>query len=132
MRMRLGKRYGGLAHGLGCACHTPSIMEINNRLSAGLSRRSILKGLAGSLAASSIGSLPAFAQDAAKPVHFTNVRIFDGRQGTLVEGSGVLVVGNKIDALVPAAEKVADADVIDCGGRALMPGLVDAHWHALL
>lgn len=132
MRVRLGRRYGGLAQGFGCACHTPSIVAINNRLSASLNRRSVLKGLAGGLAAASIGSLPAFAQDSGKSLHFTNVRIFDGRQGNLVEGSGVLVVGDKIDALVPAAEKVADADVIDCGGRVLMPGLIDAHWHALL
>ena len=24
-----------------------------------------------------------------------------------------------------------DAQVIDCGGRVLMPGLIDAHWHSI-
>lgn len=131
MRMRLGERYRNLAQGLGCICHTPNFTRINERLSAGLTRRSVLKGIAGTLAAASLGR-PAFAQQANKPLYFTNVRIFDGSKGNLVEGSGVLVVGNTIDALVPAAEKVADAEVIDCGGRVLMPGLIDAHWHALL
>ncbi len=132
MRLRLGKRYGGLAHGFGCACHTPAVLELNRRIVAGLDRRSVLKGIAASFAAVSLSQSGAFAQTPGKPVLFSNVRIFDGRQGSLVEGSGVLVSGNKIEALVPASETVTDADVIDCGGRVLMPGLIDSHWHTML
>ena len=133
MRLRLGGRYGGMVHGMGCACHTPMVAEIGRRLSAGLSRRSVLKGVAGAFAAAaSLGAAPVFAQAPGKPLLLANVRIFDGRQGSLVEGSGVLVSGNGIEALVPAAETVTDAEIIDCGGRVLMPGLIDSHWHAML
>jgi len=128
---RFGDRYRHLVRGVGCACHTPTISRINERLTAGLSRRSVLKGIAGTLAAASMGR-SAFAQVSDKPILFSNVRIFDGRQGKLIEGSGVLVSGNRIEALFPAAEDVTDADVIDCGGRVLMPGLIDSHWHAML
>src|SRR5262249_39589122 len=44
----------------------------------------------------------------------------------------VLVVGNTIEKIggdIAAPEK---ATVIDGGGRTLMPGLIDAHWHAML
>jgi len=42
------------------------------------------------------------------------------------------VEGNFIKALVGAQETVADADLIDCGGRTLMPGMIEAHWHSIL
>jgi len=132
MRLRLGERYGGLVHGMGCACHTPAVAEIDRRISAGLNRRSVLKGIASAFATMSLASGPAFAQTPGKPLLLTNVRIFDGRKGSLVEGSNLLVSGNSIEALVPAAETVTDADIIDCGGRVAMPGLIDSHWHTML
>lgn len=130
--LRLGDRYRHLVRGPGCACHTPLIARVNDRLASGLTRRSVLKGIAGTFAAASLGASPALAQESGRPILFSNVRIFDGRQGTLVEGSGVLVSGSRIESLVPAAEQVTDARIIDCGGRVLMPGLVDSHWHAIL
>lgn len=65
-----------------------------------------------------------------------NVRIFDGKSGTRSSTpANVLVVGNTIEAistgvLSPPAE--AAVTRIDGGGRTLMPGLIDAHWHAML
>jgi imidazolonepropionase-like amidohydrolase len=48
--------------------------------------------------------------------------------------SDVVVRGATIESVIPtAAESVPagpDARVIDGGGRVLMPGLIDAHWHA--
>ncbi len=132
MRSRLGKRYAALVPGFGCDCHTPAVFAINSRLSAGLERRTVLKGIAASFASAALAGAPALAQTAGKPLLFSNVRIFDGRKGSLIEGSNVLVSGGRIDALVPAAETVIDADIIDGGGRVLMPGLIDAHWHAML
>ena len=92
-----------------------------------------MKGIAASLSAPALGVVsPAFAQDAAKPVVLRNARIFDGTSGKLIQGKSVLVEGKLIKALVASAEVVADADVIDCGGRTLMPGMIDAHWHSIL
>nr|WP_199914614.1 amidohydrolase family protein [Aminobacter sp. MSH1] len=130
---RFGPRYQHLTHGKSCACHSPQAQQLLARLDMGLSRRAVLKGVAASLAAPVLGIVsPAFAQTATKPILLTNVNIFDGTNGKLVEGQGVLIEGNLIKALVASAETVADADVIDCGGCTLMPGMIDAHWHSIL
>jgi imidazolonepropionase-like amidohydrolase len=74
------------------------------------------------------------AQQAPPPVTlFRNVRIFDGKGDALSGPSNVLVRGNVIER-VSAAPIAAEpgATVIDAGGRTLMPGLIDAHWHAML
>src|SRR5215472_5191598 len=64
---------------------------------------------------------------------FRNVRIFDGTSRDLSEPSHVLVRGSTIAQISPADGPAADGagfTVIDGGGRVLMPGLIDAHWHA--
>src|SRR5262249_17522127 len=64
-----------------------------------------------------------------------NVRIFDGQHGELSAPSSVLVRGNRIDRIsrTPlSSDPRADTIVIDGGGRTLMPGLIDMHWHAML
>ncbi|ANH06829.1 hydrolase [Shinella sp. HZN7] len=92
-----------------------------------------MKGIAASLAAPALGAAsPAFAQVSAKPLLLRNASIFDGTGSPLIRGQGVLVEGSRIKALVPAADTVSDAEVIDCGGRTLMPGMIDAHWHSIL
>jgi len=66
---------------------------------------------------------------------FQNVRIFDGKGGQLSAPSNVLVRGNRIEriSLTPIPiDRRADTMVIDGGGRTLMPGLIDVHWHAML
>jgi imidazolonepropionase-like amidohydrolase len=62
---------------------------------------------------------------------FQNVRIFDGKNGALSAPSNVLVQNKKIEK-ISATAITADAQVINGGGRVLMPGLIDAHWHAML
>lgn len=62
---------------------------------------------------------------------FTNVRVFDG-SGSAPFPSQVRVEGNRIAALAaPSAASLALAGdaLYDCGGRTLMPGLVEAHAH---
>ena len=79
-------------------------------------------------------SLDAQAQPAAATV-FQNVRIFDGKSGQLSGPSYVLVRGNKIERISSTplpADRLEGAVLIDGGGRTLMPGLIDAHWHAML
>lgn len=66
---------------------------------------------------------------------FENVRIFDGKSAALSAPSNVLIRGNKIERISAspiAVEAGADARVIKANGRVLMPGLIDAHWHAML
>ena len=64
---------------------------------------------------------------------FANVRIFDGKTPTLSPPTNVLIRGNVIER-ISAAPIPADASVtvISGGGRTLMPGLIDAHWHTML
>src|SRR5271156_3931219 len=64
---------------------------------------------------------------------FQNVRIFDGKGGALSAPSSVLVKGNIIERIstTPIAVE-AGVTVIAGNGRTLMPGLIDAHWHAML
>jgi imidazolonepropionase-like amidohydrolase len=64
------------------------------------------------------------------PVLFSNVYVFDGSGQALFPGE-VLVVGNRIEAVAKGAERIdrADVDILDGGGRTLMPGMVEAHAH---
>lgn len=121
---------GYLTHGLRCACHSPQARHLFARMDSERSRRSILKGIGATLTASSASV--AFAQNAAKPLVLRNARIFDGMNGKLIRGKSVLIEGKHIKALAASGDSVADADVIDCGGRTLMPGMIDAHWHSIL
>src|SRR5215472_11780704 len=82
-------------------------------------------------------ALPLAAQNpASEPVTlFQNVRIFDGKSGTLSAPSHLLVRGNKIEKISTTplpVDRKADTVIIDGGGRTLMPGLIDMHWHAML
>jgi len=66
---------------------------------------------------------------------FKNVRIFDGKAEKLSDTSNVMVRGNIIERVSSdAIQSPADANVtvIEGGGRTLMPGLIDAHWHAMM
>lgn len=68
---------------------------------------------------------------AASATLFKNVKVFDCKSDKLTANTSVLIVGNKIAKIgdVTAPEKTT---VIDGGGRTLMPGLIDMHWHAML
>jgi imidazolonepropionase-like amidohydrolase len=64
---------------------------------------------------------------------FENVRIFDGKGASLSAPSNVLIKGNIIERI--STEPIAaesGVTVIAGNGRTLMPGLIDAHWHAML
>jgi imidazolonepropionase-like amidohydrolase len=70
---------------------------------------------------------------AASATLFQNVSIFDGRGSTLSAASNVLIKGNLIARI--SADPIAaepGVTVIAGNGRTLMPGLIDAHWHAML
>ena len=66
---------------------------------------------------------------------FQNVRIFDGKSEVLSAPSNVLVKGNTIERISGSpitVEANANVRVIAADGRVLMPGLIDAHWHAFM
>jgi imidazolonepropionase-like amidohydrolase len=66
---------------------------------------------------------------------FLNVRVFDGKSGTLSRSSSVLVKGNIIERVSPSpidASAIKNVTVVNGGGRVLMPGLIDAHWHTFM
>ena len=76
------------------------------------------------------------AQPSANPATlFQNVRVFDGKNGTLSPVSNVLVEGNIIKSVSTAdiaIDPKSPATIIAGGGRVLMPGLIEAHWHAMM
>lgn len=72
--------------------------------------------------------VPALAQDA-KQTLFTNVHVFDGVNEAMIENANVLVEGNLIKTISINPIKTDGAAVIDGGGRTMIPGLIDAHWH---
>ncbi|MHA3980954.1 metal-dependent hydrolase family protein [Halovulum sp. GXIMD14794] len=69
------------------------------------------------------------AQDASTRILFSNCNVFDGVAESLAEGRNVLVEGNLIAAIGDATLIAEDATEIDCAGRTLMPGMIDAHTH---
>lgn len=98
-------------------------------------RRAFL-GVAGSaVAIAAIWITPLNAQQRSAVVIIENVRIFDGTHPQLSAPSSVLIKGNiieKISAAPIPADQRTGAQVIAGGGRVLMPGLIDAHWHATM
>jgi imidazolonepropionase-like amidohydrolase len=61
---------------------------------------------------------------------FRNLRLFDGLADSLAEGFEILVEGDRIKEVADTPIASAAARVVDCAGRTLMPGLIDAHVHA--
>ena len=61
---------------------------------------------------------------------FKNARIFDGTREACPEGMSVRVADGLIQEVSAQPLSAHDAQLIDVGGRTLMPGLIDAHVHA--
>ncbi len=59
---------------------------------------------------------------------FTNGRVLDPAEGALVDGLQVLVEGGDIREVSDRPIR-SSAQVVDLGGRTLMPGLIDCHVH---
>ncbi len=72
------------------------------------------------------------ASDAGRPIVFSNFKLFDGKSKALQGGLRLLVEGGRIKTIATNDVSPPDgAEVIDCGGRTLMPGLIGAHWHTI-
>lgn len=103
---------------------------------AEISRRHFLGGtaavmalFAGLHAPSAVGEAP---KEREGPLLLTRLRLFDGSGAPLRDDVAVRVEAGRIAALLPGDADPEGAEVIDCGGRVLMPGLIDAHWHTTL
>ena len=120
----------------GCLCHTPAFARLNAHLERKFSRRSFVAGASATLRAFAAGAGSARIPASASPVSrvaFTNALLFDGKSDALLHGMKVVVDGRTIKAVEPAEAPIEpEARIIDCGGRVLMPGLIDAHWHAMM
>jgi imidazolonepropionase-like amidohydrolase len=119
---------------IGCLCHRPAIRALSARIETDLSRRGFIAGVAASVA--SLGLFGPVRARAAVPPQtrslFTNFQLFDGKSGALRGGLSLLVDGNKVLKLAEGSPSEPDgAKVVDCGGRTIMPGLIDAHWHSI-
>lgn len=82
-----------------------------------------------------VASVMAQSEPPKSHVLFENVRIFDGTSAQLSAPAHVLVEGNKITQISREPINVTSSSntkVIKGAGRTLMPGLIDAHWHAML
>ena len=63
---------------------------------------------------------------------FRNLNLLDPRWNEARGGYEVLVEGDTIKEVSSRPIKASGAQVVDCGGRTLMPGLIDCHVHVFL
>ncbi|MFN3614557.1 MAG: amidohydrolase family protein, partial [Rubrimonas sp.] len=117
-----------------CHCGAPRTQAAVRRIEADLDRRRLIGGAGAALglfAGFGLGGADVRAQTD-RPLLLTNLRLFDGNDLRLREGVDVMVQGARIAALPQAGQGPEDAERIDCGGRVVIPGLIDCHWHSTL
>jgi imidazolonepropionase-like amidohydrolase len=98
-------------------------------------RRAFLGLAKGAVAVAAIWVTSLDAQERSSVTLIENVRIFDGTHPSLSGPSTVLIRGNIIEKISTSpipSDRRADTQIIAGGGRVLMPGLIDAHWHATM
>lgn len=134
----LGLACIALVFGLLQGCHPQSAA---NSTATVADRANIAAATTQSVAAEAPAATPAPAATADAPakvvqeVLFKNVRVFDGTGSPVSGPSNVLVRGNhiaKVSTDPIQTDPGAKVTVIDGGGRTLMPGLIDMHWHMMM
>ncbi len=122
-------------HHAGCLCGAAETQAAFHRINADLSRREMMGGAAATLglfAGFALGPNHAEANSPARPLLLANLRLFDGQELRIRDDVDLLIQEGRIAALVPKGQGPAEAERLDCGGRVVIPGLIDAHWHATL
>jgi imidazolonepropionase-like amidohydrolase len=118
-----------------CLCCQPQLQSAAHRINRDLSRRGFIAGAGTALA--SLGFVQASGARAASPgatppIVFKNFQLFDGKSKALRGGLRLLVEGNRVKSAATGDPTPPEgARVIDCGGRVMTPGLIDAHWHTI-
>lgn len=113
-----------------CLCCQPKLRSAERRITRELSRRGVLAGAAGAIG--TLGLAPgAKAARPSPPTVFTDFQLFDGKSSNLRSGVSLLVSDGRIRLGGGSQGSPEGARLIDCGGRVLMPGLIDAHWHTM-
>lgn len=64
-------------------------------------------------------------------LRITNVNVFDSVDARITGPMDVLVRGNLIASLTPPGSTDFVGPSVDGTGKTLIPGLIDAHWHAM-
>jgi len=64
-------------------------------------------------------------------LHFKNFRLLEPAYGELRGGYELLIEGERVRELSERPIVSRAAEVVDCGGRTLMPGLIDCHVHVI-
>jgi imidazolonepropionase-like amidohydrolase len=72
----------------------------------------------------------AAATEQPQQILINNVHIFDGVNEARLENANILIEGNLIKQISTDAITANSAEIIDGGGRTLIPGLIDMHWHS--
>jgi imidazolonepropionase-like amidohydrolase len=75
-------------------------------------------------------TLTAQSQDTQSVILITNANIFDGVDDDLIEGADILIEGHLVKQIASDIQAPAGAEVIDAGGKTVIPGLIDMHWHS--
>jgi len=65
-------------------------------------------------------------------VLFRGMRLLDPRWDEPRDGYEVLIDGSEIKEVADTPIRSRSAEILDCGGRTLMPGLIDCHAHVFL
>lgn len=123
-----------------CQCASDQASRVQRRLERAFSRREFLQGAmafaasaSGMMSAASAQQAPRAGVSAATSLVLRNILLFDGVNTVLQPGQQVVVEGGRIRAVEPQGQGAPQgAQIIDGGGRVLMPGLIDAHWHSMM
>ncbi len=73
----------------------------------------------------------AYAQKPASHVLITNAKIFNGVDEKLIDGD-ILIENKLIKQIGPSIKAPEGTEVVDAGGKTVIPGLIDVHWHMAL
>ncbi|WP_038051223.1 amidohydrolase family protein [Thioalkalivibrio sp. ALJ1] len=118
-----------------CHCGAAHTQAALRRIEADLNRRQFLGGAAavlGMFAGFGLAPREVKAGEPGQPLLLTHLRLFDGETLEMREDVDILIEDGRIAALPRHGEGPTAARTIDCGGRAVIPGLIDAHWHSTL